>query len=1104
MIRRIGDAGLPRVRHIQSTPGMQLVPDQIRPPCVQWRFGRHLPFCLLLLAVLLTCGCTDQKKLAEKLLHDASEQQGAEQFEAATESLNQAIALNPNLAEAWYQRGLIHARQNRSAEALHDLKTALRINPQWADAWYAQGMLLRSAGQRDAALKSYTESIRLNPKFSRALLDRSEIYQELQQHDLALRDLNVAIESSPAKADLRLHRAQILLADSPDDAIEDLSAVLENDTENVQAWLQRGIAWSLIGDSDRALTDLNVACRLNSGDHRPWLERGRILRNLGQYDDAISDLSQAAKLKSSDADCLYELAMACRSAGNSAVARTHLQQALNVNPQHIASAFALCELLESDGQPQQALEVVEKLELTESATISDVLIQQIHLVKSRLLLSLERYEDALAELLSPLTRNPNDRTALQLRAQALQRLNRSAEAVADYTRLISIASDPNSLLKDRAALHLKSGQYNDAIEDLTSVLKQDPANAELLLLRAEAFRLIQQPDKAISDLTQAMIGQPENAALLKQRATLYEEIRDDAAALNDRLQAVRLEPGNDSDLQHVLRDLKNHQRHDEAIALLTEVESRRPSPLTPELLLQRCELRLSAGQRASAEQDLQHLVQSGFVSNDLQLLRAKLLLEQSQPAEALDALNQVTDSSDLPEVRQLKGVALSQLGQHGKALVELSKALDVNSDHVATRLQRAETLAALADWQAALSDVDVVLENLSAADQTPQMKAARQLRAVSLFHLEQYPAVLSQLAELEESGTTEIDIELLWIKARSLAEVDQRLESYEVVRTLLERSPGHLKARALRAQLAEQHGEYDQAINDLTVVLQDTPSDPDALRTRGLLWLREGRYQSAIDDFSALLVSEPDQHEVLYRRGLAYYQLKQYSQAEADLKRTLTIQPASAESLYVLGNIAAAESRSQEALEYYRKTVESNPRHAAAWYNRGNLQFNLEQYQEAVEAWTRAIDSQPNMFRAFNNRAAAYVKLDRPKEAAEDYERTLELSPGFARAWDNYAWLLATTSDEVIRDTTRAVFLARRACELTNFTDWSCQSTLAACYAEAGDLEQAISWAKKSLEIAPTPEKPAIEEVIRTYEATRSARRTPPSTAVRNSQVQRR
>jgi Flp pilus assembly protein TadD len=114
----------------------------------------------------------------------------------------------------------------------------------------------------------------------------------------------------------------------------------------------------------------------------------------------------------------------------------------------------------------------------------------------------------------------------------------------------------------------------------------------------------------------------------------------------------------------------------------------------------------------------------------------------------------------------------------------------------------------------------------------------------------------------------------------------------------------------------------------------------------------------------------------------------------------------------------------------------------------------------------------------------------------------MEISPGFARAWDNYAWLLATCDDPVIRDTTRAVSMAKRACELTNMNDWTCLSTLAAAYAEAGDFDQAARWAEKSKAVAPAERQNEIEQLVRTYDARRTAVKSS-STAVRNRNAER-
>ena len=53
---------------------------------------------------------------------------------------------------------------------------------------------------------------------------------------------------------------------------------------------------------------------------------------------------------------------------------------------------------------------------------------------------------------------------------------------------------------------------------------------------------------------------------------------------------------------------------------------------------------------------------------------------------------------------------------------------------------------------------------------------------------------------------------------------------------------------------------------------------------------------------------------------------------------------------------------------------------------------------------------------------------------------------------NNLAWLLATSPEEGIRDGKRAIELAEKACEETEWQDAHIISTLAAGYAETGNF----------------------------------------------------
>ena len=86
--------------------------------------------------------------------------------------------------------------------------------------------------------------------------------------------------------------------------------------------------------------------------------------------------------------------------------------------------------------------------------------------------------------------------------------------------------------------------------------------------------------------------------------------------------------------------------------------------------------------------------------------------------------------------------------------------------------------------------------------------------------------------------------------------------------------------------------------------------------------------------------------------------------------------------------------------------------------------------------------------------------------AIDHFEATFKANPRQLAAANNLAWILATNSDQQIRDGKRAVEVATRICEATQYKDYRFFSTLAAAHAEDGDFENAIAITKKAIDLA--------------------------------------
>ncbi len=189
--------------------------------------------------------------------------------------------------------------------------------------------------------------------------------------------------------------------------------------------------------------------------------------------------------------------------------------------------------------------------------------------------------------------------------------------------------------------------------------------------------------------------------------------------------------------------------------------------------------------------------------------------------------------------------------------------------------------------------------------------------------------------------------------------------------------------------------------------------------------------------------------------------------------------PSFAKAHYNLGIALVQLGRVSEALVHYNKALEINPNYAEAEYNLGIALLQIGRLSEAVSHYNKALVINANYVEAHNNLGTALVQLGRVSDALAHFQRAMEINPLNVEAQNNMALVLATFPESRVRNGTKAVELAERADHLTGNANASISATLAAAYAEVGRFPNAVTTAKRAVQLATDQGNTALAQAIR-------------------------
>ncbi len=191
-----------------------------------------------------------------------------------------------------------------------------------------------------------------------------------------------------------------------------------------------------------------------------------------------------------------------------------------------------------------------------------------------------------------------------------------------------------------------------------------------------------------------------------------------------------------------------------------------------------------------------------------------------------------------------------------------------------------------------------------------------------------------------------------------------------------------------------------------------------------------------------------------------------------------------------LGHYLLQKGLVDEALAHFEKADELNPVDAGSRQgvrvNIGNALLNKGSLDEAIDQFEKALEIQPNA-RAYNSLGSAFRQKGQYGEAIAYFAKAVEMEPESAAFCRNLAWTLATCPDASLRDGPRAIVLAEKADQLTGGKDAEMLHTLAAAYADDGQVSRALATARRALELAIAQERMNLAGTLRSeigaYEA---------------------
>ena len=333
---------------------------------------------------------SDEVRLAFE--HGAAALRAGRSAEAEREFRN-AVRLDPTLAEAQLDLGLVLGREGKSAEAIDALQQALALNPHLESGHMFLGVFMYQSGRNAEAVSQLQQELALQPKNGEALSWLGIVELASGHPELATGPFDAALALSPEDLTLLEYRGRA----HSQVAAESYSRMARVDPDSWQVHKVRAELLTSEGRDREAVAEFQAALNREQNSPDVYEGLGDAYRRLNELESAQKAYTQELALAPRNPIAMYNLGSTDIDRGDYAAGIPLLKAMLKDYASSPTAEYYLGRGLAESNQDAEAVSLLEK---TAQSDPKGELGKRSYYELSRLYRKMHRPEDAARTLAS--------------------------------------------------------------------------------------------------------------------------------------------------------------------------------------------------------------------------------------------------------------------------------------------------------------------------------------------------------------------------------------------------------------------------------------------------------------------------------------------------------------------------------------------------------------------------------------------------------------------------------------------------------------------------------------------------------------------------------